>query len=280
MTLNTHQFWFGLGGVPPHDNPRALAAQERLHWPMICVALLALPALYLDLYIADPTLQRAGKILTIMIFLAFFGELLLMLVLTRHRSRYLLRNWLGLIIVIGSGLAVLDSQGEFFPLLRTLRLAVVGIILLRTIRMLRNVVSPQALPYILGLGAILLALAGAGFYWLEPSVHSYAEGLWLAFTTGATVGYGDFVPTTWPARFFAVMMVFLGYALMSVATASIAAIFIGEDERVLRREMHADMKRLHEEVRQLREELERYERRQPWRGEPGKHLPEEHEPRE
>lgn len=251
-----HKLVFGLGGVPPHDNPRAVALQERLHWPMIGIALLALPAFYFDLYATEEPLRLIGDLLNIIIFAAFLGELLVMLALTRFRGRYLLRNWLGVIIVVSSGIAMINNQEEFIPLLRLLRLTVVGIILLRTLTMLRNTLSPQALPYIIGLGGVLLALAGAGFYWLEPTVHSYAEGLWLAFTSGATVGYGDFVPTTWPARTFAVLMVFLGYALMSLATASIAAFFIGEDERRLRQEMHHEMRILRDEVRQLRDELQ------------------------
>lgn len=257
-----HRFMFGLGGVPPHDNPRALALQERLHWPMIGIALLALPAFYLDLYATEWPMPLLGHALNIIIFAAFLGEMVVMLRLTHFRGRYLLRNWLGVIIVISSGVALINQQEAFVPLLRLLRLTVVGIILLRTLSLLRNTLSPQALPYIIGLGAVLLAVAGAGFYWLEPTVHSYAEGLWLAFTSGATVGYGDFVPTTWPARAFAVLMVFLGYALMSVATASIAAFFIGEDERALRQEMHHDMRQLRDELRQLRTELQQYQQQQ------------------
>lgn len=255
MTTENHHLWFGLGGVPPHDNPKAIAMQAHLHWPMIGMAVLALPAFFLDTYVDHPALNAAGQILNVAIFLAFFGELVLMLALTRHPGRYLLRNWLGVIIVAGSAIAAFSPEEAIVPLLRTLRVAFVGIVLLRTLRLLRHAVSPAALPYILGLGALLLGLAGAGFYWLEPTVNSYAEGLWLAFTSGATVGYGDFVPTTWPARIFAVMMVFLGYALMSVATASIAAFFIGEDERKLRREMHHDIKQLRDEITKLREEL-------------------------
>lgn len=255
MTTENHHLWFGLGGVPPHDDPKAIAMQARLHWPMIGMAVLALPAFFLDTYVDHPALNAAGQILNVAIFLAFFGELALMLALTRHPGRYLLRNWLSVIIVAGSAIAAFSPEEAIVPLLRTLRAAFVGIVLLRTLRLLRHSVSPEALPYILGLGALLLGLAGAGFYWLEPTVNSYAEGLWLAFTSGATVGYGDFVPTTWPARAFAVLMVFLGYALMSVATASIAAFFIGEDERKLRREMHHDIKQLRDEITKLREEL-------------------------
>lgn len=53
--------------------------------------------------------------------------------------------------------------------------------------LLRKLFSPTAMPYVLGLGMVTVALAGAGFYWLEPSVETYGEGLWLAFTSVVAV---------------------------------------------------------------------------------------------
>jgi voltage-gated potassium channel len=40
--------WIGLGGVPPDDNARAVDWQRRLHWPMVIVALLSVPAYLLS----------------------------------------------------------------------------------------------------------------------------------------------------------------------------------------------------------------------------------------
>jgi len=120
---------------------------------------------------------------------------------------------------------------------------------------LRRLFSPSGTLYLFGLAAATLGMAGAGFYWFEPTVTSYADGLWLAFESGATVGYGDLVPTTPASRLFAAFMVLLGYALMSLVTASIAAVFVGEDEKVLRREMHHDIKQLRDEVAALHAEL-------------------------
>ena len=187
---------------------------------------------------------------------AFSAELLWMLKVTRYPGHYLLRNWLDMLIIIGAAVSLTGWQGEWIPLARLLRVAVVMLILVRFLGVLRNLFSPTAVPYIVGLGIVTMAVAGAGFYWLEPSVHSYGEGLWLAFTSGATVGYGDIVPTTSASRFFAVIMVLIGYAIMSMVTASIAAFFVGEDEKLLRREVHHDIKALREEVAQLRAALE------------------------
>jgi voltage-gated potassium channel len=62
-------------------------------------------------------------------------------------------------------------------------------------------------------------------------------------------------PSTPASRIFSVFIVLLGYALFSVVTASIAAILIGEDEKQLRRELHAEARLLRSEIAALRQEL-------------------------
>lgn len=155
-------------------------------------------------------------------------------------------------------MALLDAASEWLSLLRLLRLVFIGILLLNVIRSMRKAMTPDAIPNLLFFGVISFGLAGAVFYWLEPTMHSYAEGLWLAFVTGATVGYGDVVPTTSASKIFAVFMVLLGYAMLSLVTASIAALFVGEDERKMRRLLQQDVKMLQDELRLMRSEIAEY----------------------
>ncbi|NDP59649.1 MAG: two pore domain potassium channel family protein [Oxalobacteraceae bacterium] len=136
-----------------------------------------------------------------------------------------------------------------------LRLTYSAIVFLRFPTLLAPWALPKHLLQILALSVVLLAFAGAGFYWLEPHVLTYADGLWLAFSTGATVGYGDLVPSTHASRIFAVFIVLLGYAIFSVITASIAALFVGEDEKHFQQELHADIRALRHEIALLRKEL-------------------------
>ena len=84
------------------------------------------------------------------------------------------------------------------------------------------------------------------------------EGLWLAFVSASTVGYGDLVPTTGASRFFAIIMVLVGFGLFSMAIASISAYFVGEDEKLDNERIHEDISGLRDEIRQLREELHRF----------------------
>ncbi len=52
MAHNNPLVWIGLAGISPDDNPRAVAWEKRLHWVMVAIAMLALPAYMFDT--ADP----------------------------------------------------------------------------------------------------------------------------------------------------------------------------------------------------------------------------------
>jgi len=241
----------GIGGVPPGDNPRTYLWERRLHRVMIGIALLSVVSLYCTEVSDDTRVRLVGHVLDWAVFLGFGAELLWMVSLSSQRPRYLVNNWLNVLIVLSSGLALAGAHTGWVALARLLRLATVALVLARAAKPLRALFTPGGLPYVFGLGAIAFLLAGAGFYWLEPTVHTYADGLWLAIVTGATVGYGDMVPTTTASRLFAVLIVLVGLTLFSLATASIAAFFIGEDENILRRDMHHDIQQLKRDVAQL-----------------------------
>ncbi len=247
--------FFGVGGVAPHDTAAAHHWSHRLRWPMTAMALLALPALWFDLAPPEAIWHDVGRVLDGLILLAFSAELLWMMHVSRQPWRHALCNWLDVAIIIAAAASLFGVEGQWLALTRMMRVAWASLLLARTLGTARELFRTTATLWVLATGAITLALSGVVFYWLEPTVHSYSEGLWLAFVTGATVGYGDFVPTTTASRFFAMFTVLIGFGMLSLTTASIAVFFIEEDEKKLRREMHHDIRLLREEVTALRAEI-------------------------
>lgn len=245
----------GSGGVFAHDTASARRWYGYLRWLVLVALLLTIPAFYLGLATADVRMGRVGMGLNGAVALIFGAYLCVMCVLSRNPLLFLKNNWLDVAILVGATMSVLGAYGTWSTLEWAMRIAFVMLIALRLLLFLRYFFSPTGTVYMVALGAIMLGLAGAGFFWLEPTVKSYGEGLWLAFESGATVGYGDIVPTTPASRIFAVFMVLLGYGLLSVVTASIAAVFVGQDEEKLRREFHHDIRELRNEVLALRQEL-------------------------
>ncbi|MDZ7939351.1 MAG: potassium channel family protein [Rhodoferax sp.] len=110
----------------------------------------------------------------------------------------------------------------------------------------------KGLLYSLALCAAILAVGGLGFWALEPQAHTLGDGLWLAFTTAATVGYGDIVPSTHVSRAFSVVVVLLGLAVLSLVTASVAAILVEVEERKVESDLLHELRSLRAEVQDLR----------------------------
>jgi voltage-gated potassium channel len=259
--LRPNRTWLGMAGVPPHDRAQAYVWERRLHGIMLGAALLAIFAFYLVEVQRDAELRAVGYALEWAIFLAFLGELLWMLSVTRQKLQYFLGNWLDVMIVTSAAFSIAGHETEWVAWARLLRVALVGMVLARALAEIRVLFSPGGLPYIFGFAMLSLLVAGAGFYWLDPRINSYSDGLWLAFVTAATVGYGDLVPTTPASRVLAACVVVVGVALLSTVTAAVAAFFIGEDEKRLRKELHQDIRELRREMEQLIDEEERALRR-------------------
>ena len=251
MLRKLNRRWLGVAGVPPHDLPRAYIWEKRLHWVMLGFALLAVLSFYLSEIERNVELRQVGRVVEVVILVAFSAELLWMLAVTRQRLAYLLGNWLDVLIVFAALMSVAGYDAEWVAWGRFLRMAMVGMVLARAAAEIRTLFSPGGLPYVFGFAVLSMLVAGAGFYWLDPSVRSYSDGLWLAFVTAATVGYGDVVPTTTASRVLAVIIVVIGLAFLSMVTASVAAFFIGEDEKLLRKEMHQDIRQLRSEVARM-----------------------------
>lgn len=119
----------------------------------------------------------------------------------------------------------------------------------------KRLITRRGLLYSLVLCLLILGMGGLGFWMLEPRAHTFSDGLWLAFTTAATVGYGDIVPSTHASRAFAVVVVLLGLAVLSLVTASVAAMFVETEERQIERDLMHEIGALRSEVRSLRDEL-------------------------
>lgn len=136
------------------------------------------------------------------------------------------------------------------------RMATAFLVLLRMAQSLLPQFWHGRLAYVLTLAVGIMGLCGLGFWWLEPQARTFGDAMWLAFTTAATVGYGDMVPSTSASKIFAVFVVLLGFGALSLVTAAIAAMWVQSDEQRMEddilRDLHAQVRLLREEIAQLR----------------------------
>jgi len=68
---------------------------------------------------------------------------------------------------------------------------------------------------------------------VNPAFKAIDDGLWWAFVTITTVGYGDVVPMTGPGRFIGVMTMVIGVLIYSLVIANVTRLveMAGEEEQ-------------------------------------------------
>ncbi|MEO8125387.1 MAG: ion channel [Burkholderiales bacterium] len=238
-------------GIAATSGPRHNARPEgALRWLVLAALLLTIPAFYLELISPAPVLIAGALYLLAAATTAVALQRSRRLA-ARHAGRQHARwpQWLLVVGLLLSGLLPPSSVSE--PALG-LRLVVAVGILARMIWMLRDFVTRGSVMYLLATALSVLGLCGLGFWWLEPGTQNLGDGLWLAFTTAATVGYGDIVPTTPASKIFSVFVVLLGYGVLSIVTAAIAAMWVETQGQRVEREILAD---LHREMKAVRADV-------------------------
>ncbi|MBI5437626.1 MAG: two pore domain potassium channel family protein [Nitrosomonadales bacterium] len=243
----------GIAGVEPHEQHAARLWAKRLEWPMLLVALWIPIQWYLEETQAiGPMLARAADW---MIWLAFLIETTLLSTLVRNKREYLLRNWMNLAIIVG-GLPIVWQYTPLIGLMRSLRLVLVIVLLARLSKTVRKLLSSHQLGSTLAVAFVTMALSGVIVSRIDPSIGTVWDGMWWAWVTMATVGYGDVVPHNAAGRLFGSLLILFGVVLISLLTANMAAFFIGGDvEKMEKEEKEADR-----QLKEISARLDRIER--------------------
>ncbi len=180
----------------------------------------------------------------------FVADYIVMLVLAESRWRWFYTHLFDLLVV---ALPMLRP-------LRLLRLVTIATVLQRTVgRAFRG----RVLVYVVGAASLLVYIAALAVLDAERghggTIRSLGDGLWWAFVTITTVGYGDEVPVTDAGRLVAVGVMLGGIALIGVVTATFASWIVervGESEAAEEVITRSEVEALTREVAALRQLLE------------------------
>jgi voltage-gated potassium channel len=243
----------GIAGVDPQEKPLAQLWAKRLEWPMLLVALWIPVQWYLgETQLITPMLVSVGDWL---VWLAFLIETMLLTALVRNKQRYLLHNWMNLAIIFG-GLPAVWQYTPLIGFMRSLRLMLVVVMLARLSRTIRKLLSRHQLGATLAVAFVTMLLSGVIVTRLDPSIGSVWDGMWWAWVSMSTVGYGDVVPHNAAGRLFGALLILFGVVLLSLLTANLSAFFIGGDvAKVEHDEREADRM-----LKEISDRLERVER--------------------
>ena len=249
-----------MGVTQPGSSERSVRrGYERLHdlieLPLQILVVLAAFATIPIIYI-----QEHGEITATVtaadwaVWVIFLTEFALLGLCAANRAQYSKGQWLSILIIVLSFPALPDLLHSVrvlrvARLMRIARLLRVVAVTARAIKAMRDTLGGQSLIFVSILTTILVVSGGALLAFLEPEVvqDGFWGGLWWAFVTVTTVGYGDISPETFGGRFLAVVLMLCGLGLISTLAASISAYFIGAAEDP--------------EIEQIKDRLERIEQK-------------------
>lgn len=189
----------------------------------------------------------------------FVIEITVLLSLTRYK--YLRRQWVNvLVIVVGLSTLIYPEYSDE-PWMQMLRLMLVCWLLIPWLKVCYRSLSDNHLGTTLAAALFIMILAGILISALDAGFPSPLEGIWWAWVTVSTVGYGDYVPTTIVGKVFGAGLILMGMALFSVITANFSSIFVSkgmrEDFNLVKRESESILQGIRTETAEIKLVLER-----------------------
>lgn len=232
----------GLAGVAETETVSARRTAKLFEWPMMFIGIWIVVEWYLEsLHGPIGSTQTTDW----MIWVFFLSETLLLTILVNDKTTYLKSNWVNLLIILFGCPLV----WEIFPQaagLRALRLIIMLTLLAHMSATVKNILSRHNLGSTLIASFCIIVMAGTIMSVIDPNVGTPLDGIWWAWVTVTTVGYGDIVPGSTTGRLFGSLLILMGIGLFTMLTASFAAFFMAEEEKAVQLKEEENIRRLSE----------------------------------
>jgi voltage-gated potassium channel len=251
----------GLAGVADNERPAARRWGNRFELPMILLAIWILiewylreKGIYSDLF---------GRITDWGVWLFFVLETVTLTRLVEDKFRYLRSNWMNLLIIC-VGLPLLWGGGTYAAALRALRVLLILPLLLNTSMTVRKILVRNHLGTTLLVALAFTLMSGLLIAGIDPTIENVWQGIWWAWVTVATIGYGDIVPQSAAGKVFGAVVILFGVGFFSLLTASFSAYFISRGEIEIEEEEEEEIYRLRDiekRIETMEQTLQRIENR-------------------
>ena len=250
----------GLAGVADHETLRAKRWGMFFEAPMLLLAIWIVAEWYL---IANDSYPHQWATITNRVILVFFVlETVLLATLVRDTKFYLRTNWMNILIIL-MGIPLLWHEQPYAGALRALRILLLFGILVEMSSTTRAMLRRNHIGLTLFVVAIIVIMAGTSIAAIDPAIETPWDGIWWAWVTVTTVGYGDIVPESPQGKIFGGLLMILGLGLFSLITASFSAFLIAREEEELiehEKEVVSEEERAIAKLERIEDRLEGLER--------------------
>ena len=123
----------------------------------------------------------------------------------------------------------------------------------RTVLQARRVYSRKSTSWVLPVAIVITVFLSVWIWRFEAThagtkIHTWNDALWYSMATIMTVGYGDTVPVTPQGRIAGVLLMLVGFGLLSWITASLASVFVEAQDAPVDEALHSKLDELGERL--------------------------------
>lgn len=170
------------------------------------------------------------------IYLFFVFDYFVRLFLSQDKKHFIKNNLLDLIAILpfSSALRVFRAIkfAKVFRIAKLARLTKLTRLIAFSGRLLKKTgsfLNTNGFKYMLTLCSVMILIGGILISYIEGM--SFTDGIWWAFVTSTTVGYGDISPGTPLGRLVACVLMLCGIGLIGSLTSTITTFFINSDKQ-------------------------------------------------
>lgn len=215
------------------------------------VCILALVSVGFSLADLSGTLASDMIVLDNIIYGFFLTEYIIRLLSAANKKEFFKNNLLDLIAIIP-----FSSAFRIFRAFKTARILKLAR-LLKTTRLLalfgrviakaNKFLNTNGFKYMLLLSFVMVGIGGVCISFAEGM--SIPDGLWWAFVTATTVGYGDISPSTLYGRIIACLLMICGIGMIGSLTSTITAFFFNrKDEQSVSNDKIVMVEKMYQEL--------------------------------
>ena len=221
MSIEKLRKIIGLAGVAKSEDTKTKIVAKCFRILMVIIAIW----LPLQLYFQRKHLIsfEVAEICNWLIWISFFSESFVLCLMVKKKHEYLLHNWLKLIIIVGSFPPVWEHT-LYIAVLRWLQVLLVLRLIVPVWDASISILSRNHLGATLIVFFIVTILWGLLVSVIDPAVGTPWEGIWWAWQTVTTVGYGDIVPQSFWGRVLAGILMIMGLAMISLLRINFAKV--------------------------------------------------------
>jgi len=164
------------------------------------------------------------------IYAVFVTDFVTRLMVARKKRHFIRMNIFDLIALIPfHGIFIFSVTELADQVLRAMSLAKALAFLIRPLKKASRFFETNGFKYVLI--ATFIMILGGGFLIQYAEGMSFPDGVWWAFVTAATVGYGDISPNTFYGRVIAMILMLVGIGLLGSVTSTLTSFFMEKRRR-------------------------------------------------